>query len=213
MKKLLIGLVLASVLSVCAFAVSPAVNVLTGTKDALNFEEIHGEKAASFCAYVLCGWQDSPIDIATFYAGEPGGHFNSVFGSYGERLKPFYTFLAFNFLTSMPTRLKVSVPDLPGYKAIAGYDPAGGEAAILIARYGGEQYQHIPVTLANMPEDLNEAVIMAIDHDYDLEVMKVMDLPAGTGTIDVVCRDNSVMLVRLRQKRSKWDKILWEGNN
>ena len=38
MKKLLIGLVLASVLSVCAFAVSPAVNVLTGTKDALNFE-------------------------------------------------------------------------------------------------------------------------------------------------------------------------------
>ena len=38
MKKLLISLVLATVLSVCAFAVSPAVNVLTGTKDALNFE-------------------------------------------------------------------------------------------------------------------------------------------------------------------------------
>ena len=38
MKKLLIGLVLATVLSVCAFAVTPAVNVLTGTKDALNFE-------------------------------------------------------------------------------------------------------------------------------------------------------------------------------
>ncbi len=38
MKKLLIGFVLAAILSVCAFAASPAVNVLTGTKDALNFE-------------------------------------------------------------------------------------------------------------------------------------------------------------------------------
>lgn len=42
MKKLLISLVLATVLSVCAFAVSPAVNVLTGTKDALNFENVSG---------------------------------------------------------------------------------------------------------------------------------------------------------------------------
>ena len=43
MKKLLISLVLATVLSVCAFAVTPAVNVLTGTKDALNFENVSGE--------------------------------------------------------------------------------------------------------------------------------------------------------------------------
>ena len=42
MKKTLIGLILAALLSMCALAVAPAINMITGTKDALSFEHVTG---------------------------------------------------------------------------------------------------------------------------------------------------------------------------
>lgn len=42
MKKILIALILVTLLSMCAFAVAPATNMLTGTKDAMGFENVSG---------------------------------------------------------------------------------------------------------------------------------------------------------------------------
>ena len=82
------------------------------------FTETSGIIGASFTAAALIEMIDLPIDIATFYEGQPVNIFATIFDRYGVPTKQYYAFDAFNRLKRYGERTALEC-DIPGVYALA----------------------------------------------------------------------------------------------
>ncbi|MBN1247781.1 MAG: hypothetical protein JXC32_08990 [Anaerolineae bacterium] len=100
------------------------------------FERQKSHEGAAFVATTLAHLQDSPVDVATYYDGQPSSLYCGIFDYYGVPQKAFYAFKAFNQLCSYSGRLETTVmPEDSALQCLAAGKPKDEEAAILIARF------------------------------------------------------------------------------
>lgn len=107
-----------------------------------GFERQKNEEGAAFAAAALTLLQDAPVDVATYYDGQPSALFCGLFDYYGVPQKTYHAFRAFRQLLDYPDRVAVAVEadrgeTDAGLRALAAADPATGGAACLISRFDG----------------------------------------------------------------------------
>lgn len=97
------------------------------------FARIGGAEGAAFLACVLLYLQDSPVDVANYYAGDT--NWFGLFGRFGEPRKNFYAVKAFKMLLDTPIRVKVS-GNRPGELAVcAGVNRDATELTVLVSNF------------------------------------------------------------------------------
>ena len=60
---------------------------------------------------MMMAYQDSPVDIANYYDGQPRMMHCGIFDNFKHKLKPFYSFVAFNKLYRMGAQIEVLCDD------------------------------------------------------------------------------------------------------
>jgi hypothetical protein len=87
------------------------------------FGRIRGGEGAAFAASVLCELQDTRVDMAHYYDGQPRSWWCGLFDDFGCRLPTFWVFERFGRLASLPRRRVVEIDGAPQrVSALAGAD-------------------------------------------------------------------------------------------
>ena len=94
-------------------------------------EEMAGAPGAAFITAVLLDLQDAPVDAANLFHGELGGF--GLFNEHGVAQPNFHALRAFRELLRTPQRVEVQGGDRNRVFAVAGLNPTGTEAGILLA--------------------------------------------------------------------------------
>ena len=80
---------------------------------------------------MMMAYQDSPVDIANYYDGQPHMVHCGIFDKYRRKMKPFYTFVLFNKLYALGSRIAAECDDGGFTEALAAKDE-GGRAGLLV---------------------------------------------------------------------------------
>lgn len=145
------------------------------------FSETCSEVGASFTAAAFIEMLDMPLDIATFYEGQPVNIFGTIFDRYGEPTKQFYAFDAFNRLKQAGQRAAAAC-DIPGaYAAAAG----NAEKACVLAANWDAFTATYPLEIKGLDETADyRCELVLLDKWRTMEVAerftgKPKDLPAS----------------------------------
>lgn len=158
------------------------------------FLESSGEIGASFTAAELIDMIDLPIDIATFYEGQPVNLFCTIFDRFGLPTKQFYAFEAFARLRQQGERAALEC-DIPGVYALA---TASGEGACLMAANWDGATNTYASELRGLADDATYRYeLFLLDSRRDLEKIdertgRPCDLPG-----ELYLHKNSVALVQI----------------
>ena len=156
------------------------------------FAETSGVIGAAFTAAALIDMVDLPVDIATFYDGQPTNLFGTLFDRYGLPTKQFFAFDAFARLRAHGPRAALSC-DAAGVHALA--TTARGGARVLIANWEGRTQSialHIGGLVADVPY---RYTVHALDETRDLAVVtEAVGRPSALPT-HVYVHQHSVVLV------------------
>jgi xylan 1,4-beta-xylosidase len=137
-----------------------------------SFEAQKNEVGASFVATILTRLQDAPVDVATYYDGQPSALFCGLFDYYGVAQRTFYAMKAFSALLGHPTRVSAAgAHDDHDLHSLAAADPATGAAAILLSRFSGAPGP-VEVQLTGLPEARLSYKVTAIDADSEFEAVE-----------------------------------------
>lgn len=96
------------------------------------FSSMTDEVGAAFCASVLCTFQNSSNDIATYYDGQPTNLWCGIFDRYGVPTKSYYAFCAFNELYKLGRTVKNECTE-DGVYCVSAADE--NKLCILVSRY------------------------------------------------------------------------------
>ena len=111
-------------------------------------EGINGYDAAGFVGYVLTRWQETPLDLANYYA--TGLDNWGLIGPDGDIRKPYYTFVAFaDFFEQAPTRVRTADR---GSISLLGGIGEGGRRALLISSWK-ESAETLTVRIDGAPSE------------------------------------------------------------
>jgi len=174
-----------------------------------DFATLRNEHGAAYCVSALIGFQDTPLDVAAYYDGQPCSTFCGLFDGYGIRQKTWYGFQAVNFMTKFPTRVRAIGKN--NIYVLAAYDSGEAEAAVLLAKCGGDRYLKSPLLVKNLPPECNEYELLCLDHDHNFEVVEVGPVPAD-GTFMLSYREYAVFLLRFRHAENCYNQLLRHGN-
>ncbi len=95
--------------------------------------EMRGPKGAAFAAWVLASLQDSPVDMANYYAAEV--QMFGLFNFNGVPQKTFYAFRAFRALLDTPRRARTPPCEAGKVAVCAGLDSGNTRAAVLLSNF------------------------------------------------------------------------------
>ncbi|MEI8196028.1 MAG: hypothetical protein WCI73_08980 [Phycisphaerae bacterium] len=135
-------------------------------------EDLKNEVGASYAASVLIGLQDASVDVANYYDGAPSSLLCGLFDVYGVPQKTFSAFRAFKTMLSYPERVQVELGTESGVSCLAAIDRAKGNAAVLIAKYGGQRATN-RFELRGLPAGLAVREIRILDRDRNLENIRL----------------------------------------
>ena len=130
------------------------------------FTESSGMIGASFTAAELIDMCDLPIDIATFYEGQPVNLFCTIFDRFGLPTKQYYAFDAFNRLAQCGERASLSC-GIPGVYALAA--ASDGCAGILAVNWEGATRSYTCEIDGLEPDARYLYELFVLDEDHDLE--------------------------------------------
>ncbi len=128
----------------------------------LSNDGINGTESAVFAASALIGWQDTPLDMAFYYAGT-----NSAFGLFRwDRVphKTYYAMEAFGELLRCPHRVE-TVSDCPDARLLAGID-GNGNALALLAVFRSCRIEH-EIEFSGL--DAAGITVQVLDYTHKLE--------------------------------------------
>ena len=126
------------------------------------FLETSGITGAAFTSAALIEMCDLPIDIATFYDGQPVNIFCTIFDRFGFPTKQYHAFEAFHWLVSCGERVGLAA-DLPGIYAIAA--GSSEKLGILAANWGGETDWY-PYEIIGLDPDLTYRYTLYLLDEY-----------------------------------------------
>ena len=131
------------------------------------FEAQKNEVGAGFVTSTLIELQDAPVDVATYYDGQPLALFCGLFDYYGVAQKTFYAMKAFRALLDYPARVRAAVmPAGAGLHGLAAGDPATGNAAILLSTYNGASGP-VDVQITGLPKARLTYKVTMVDVDSE----------------------------------------------
>jgi hypothetical protein len=161
------------------------------------FADMRGPKGAAFTATALMLLQDTPLDMANFYAADTNPW--SMFDEVGVPGSVYYVFVAFNQLTKTPNRVrceKQGTPQ-PGVTMCAGLSDDRQTASILVSNFGAAPHK-MAIGLRNLPLPLPaQAETFAVDAAHEFVSIGKTTLKPDESTMTLDLPDNAVYLVRL----------------
>ncbi|MCL2708332.1 MAG: hypothetical protein FWF03_04355, partial [Defluviitaleaceae bacterium] len=98
------------------------------------FSEVEGVVGSAFVAASLIELTELPVDIATFYDGQPTSFFGSIFDCYGVPTKQYYPFIAFRQILECGEKV-FSEASSKGIYALA--SSSGDETRVMVTNFGG----------------------------------------------------------------------------
>lgn len=172
-----------------------------------GFERQKDHEGSSFVATSLALLQDAPVDIATYYDGQPSALFCGIFDYYGVPQRTFYAFKAFSELRSQTARLRSEItPENSGIRCLAAGDPETGTAKILISRFapaGKEECSSVPqpeivdIVLQGVSITTARYEVKVIDEGHAFDVVRSGGLNQAEPRVRVSLRDHAVALITL----------------
>jgi len=134
------------------------------------FDRQKNEEGASFTAALFALLQDSPVDEANYYDGQPVNLYCCLFDRYGVPEKLYDVFHKFNELCCYENRVEATVDE--GVKGIyaLGVSNENGESALWVANFTGEsrEYEAEWAGFSDPSQTLNvETLILDRDHRFD----------------------------------------------
>ncbi|MEA2025297.1 MAG: hypothetical protein U9O18_01265 [Chloroflexota bacterium] len=153
---------------------------------------------AAFAAGTLLALQDSRVDVANYYDGQPSALFCGLFDPYGVPQKTFYAFKAFRALCDAGARVEATVgSEAAGLFAGAAARP-GGEGVALISNVSGPSREY-RIHLDGLATGTRyDGEIYRIDAEHDLDRVGTIQLDPATPTLDLAIAADSGLLLRLR---------------
>ena len=146
------------------------------------FELQKNEVGAAFVADTLIRLQDAPVDVATYYDGQPMALFCGLFDTYGVPQKTFYAMKAFRSLLDYPARVSAGVDGDAALRCLAAADPATGRMAILISSFAGTEGP-VEVQITGLPAARLSYHVAIVDAASDLEVVERGYIGGPTATL------------------------------
>lgn len=137
------------------------------------FSTMTDEIGAAFCASVLCTFQNSINDIATYYDSQPANLWCGIFDRYGVPTKSYYAFCAFNELYKLGNAVQMNGP-LDGLYYVSAKD--NNKLCILVSRYLSVS-DNVEIILNNLPYENAVYSIRRTDKMYT-------DTEAEKGTVN-----------------------------
>lgn len=166
---------------------------LSEQQKVLYFSTMANEIGAAFCAAILCTFQNSRNDIATYYDGQPTNLWCGVFDRYGVPTKSYYSFCAFNELYKLGNAVETVCPD-NGLYCVSATD--GNKLCILVSRYLSNP-DNVDLILNNLPfEDAVYSIRRTdrLNTDVEAESGRVKD-----GHLEIFLPENGVALITVNQ--------------
>ena len=93
---------------------------------------IHSIRGARHVLSMMMAYQDSPVDIANYYDGQPHMVHCGIFDRVRRKMKPFYSFLLFNKLYRLGTRVEALCDDGGFTEALAAKGEDGKLGLIVV---------------------------------------------------------------------------------
>jgi len=158
--------------------------LMIGENDKTKYEaftETTGETGASFTASALITMLDLPVEIATFYDGQPINIFGTIFDRYGIPTKQYYAFDAFNKVKQTGERIKTTC-DMKDIYATAAASRDNEKICILIANNNANTgfYQYSIEGLQNNAKYMYEIYLtdkFRVFDKADEKICTVSDIP------------------------------------
>ncbi len=165
----------------------------------LVFGRQKGPEGAAFAAGTLLALQDSLVDVANYYDGQPSALFCGLFDPYGVPQKTFYAFKAFRALCDAGARVEATIgPDSDGLFVGAAARP-GGEGVVLISSISGSSREY-RVRLDGLVTGAGYSCdTYCVDAEHDLDQIGTIQIDPATPTLDLAIGSDSVLLLGLRR--------------
>ncbi|MBN2271671.1 MAG: hypothetical protein JXN61_13715 [Sedimentisphaerales bacterium] len=160
------------------------------------FARIGGTEGAAFLACVLVYLQESPVDVANYYAGDT--NWFGLFGRFGEPRKNFYAVKAFRMLLDTPIGVKVS-GNRPGESAVcAGINRDETELTVLVSNFRCSEKEYRFGIDHFVKQGKVAWEILRVDSGYNLERVR-SDAADGMGfELNEVIEAPCVVVLRVR---------------
>ncbi len=132
--------------------------------------------AAVYIPAVLCGLQDTPVDMATYYAAT-----TFEWGFFDRRIKPnkcYFGMLAFSRLAEYPERLQVTA-DKPGFVGVLAGRKPDGSCAVLVSCYKSPA-REISISFKGVPLTKDACSVRVLDAERNLEPLETPDVSGST---------------------------------
>ncbi|MBR0246404.1 MAG: hypothetical protein IJQ61_08020 [Bacteroidales bacterium] len=166
-----------------------------------NVNRILDHDWSAVTASVMLGYQDSHVDKAFFYTGNTTGWGYAA----GGKIQPvYYAAKAVGELKVHPTRMELSVKNLPtGSRILSGMDAEGNVAAVLaLVKTGRTQ---VTFDISDLGE-FKSAEVRLFDKGHNLELIAMEENPGKSITIQTQ-ESSSVLLLNLRKSPSDKEKV------
>ncbi len=103
---------------------------------------IHTVRGARHVASMMMAYQDSPVDIANYYDGQPHMCHCGIFNKFRRKMKPFYSFVLFNKLYRLGTQIEATCDDGGFTEALAA---KGGDGKLGLLVVGSMQDPYVEI--------------------------------------------------------------------
>jgi len=165
----------------------------------LVFGRQKGPEGAAFAAGTLLALQDSPVDVANYYDGQPSALFCGLFDPYGVPQKTFYAFKALRALCDAGPRVEATVgPDADGlFVGAAGRED--GEGVVLISNVSGTSREYRLRFDGLAAGKGYWCDTYCVDAEHELGQVGATRIEPATPTLDLTIGANSVLLLRLHR--------------
>lgn len=156
------------------------------------FERMRNREGSAHAAACMIAMQNSEMDMACYYDGQPHMLFCGLFDLYAMRMKTYYAFMAFNALYERGNQLSVEGEPENGLYALAAGDSAQS-CVLVVNRKAAEDEVGIAVESLGEKKHWTAEII---DETRDLEKTAEGDI-GEDGRITVHLEPFAVCLIRL----------------
>jgi hypothetical protein len=167
------------------------------------FTDMRGPRGAAFTATALMLLQDTPLDMANFYAADTNPW--SMFNELGIPGRVYYTFVAFNQLTKTPNRVACDGKSLAESKITmcAGLSDDRKTASILVSNFKAAPCK-VAICLQNLPlPQPVQAETFAVDASHEFASIGKTTVKSDGSTLTLDLPDNAVYFVRFGPSSAK----------
>lgn len=141
--------------------------ILIGSGASEKTGEWNGIDGAAYLCAVLCGWQDSPLDMGHYYTSSTMTHFG-LFDRYGLPNKCYYGMKCFATMSHYSKRFAVDVVATDHVWALGGTNETG-DSLIMLSCCKEHENSQITIQIKNANLDPAKIKVLCLDAAKNIE--------------------------------------------